>query len=183
MTSLLLSSPPISISHRFFRCRYANLQALLPFPASPPDHPGEHVFMSVKVKSSVITINETCANSRQWWRHLLFPREWRLRKECRNSMNSLLMTCYYPDLFSTSDWQSRGGNLLQPIRATNSSDLGSDMSSVWDICACSSKVIWRGNRWWHREMWTVNRSLRVDSIAESRPWCCVQYLLVFIYWF
>ena len=161
----------------------AKLQALLPFPASPPEHPEELVFMSVEVKNSVVTVNETCENSRQWWRHLLFPRKWRLRKECRNSINPLLITCYYPDLFSTSDWKPREGNLLQPISSTNSSDLGSDTSSVWDICACSSNVISRGNRWWHREMWTVNRSLKVDSIADSRPWCCVHYLLVFMHWF
>ena len=33
-----MSSPPISISHRLFRCR---LQALLSFPAPPPERPGE----------------------------------------------------------------------------------------------------------------------------------------------
>ena len=42
-TSLLMSCPPINILHRLFRCRYSNsrtqLQALLPFPASPPERP------------------------------------------------------------------------------------------------------------------------------------------------
>ena len=45
MTSLLMSSPPISISHQLFRCRYSNsrewFQALLHFPALPPEHPRE----------------------------------------------------------------------------------------------------------------------------------------------
>ena len=45
MTSLLMSSLPISILHQLFRCRYSNprewLQALLPFPALLPEHPRE----------------------------------------------------------------------------------------------------------------------------------------------
>ena len=42
--SSLMSSPPISISHRLFRCRYSNsrdeLQALPPFPAPKTKCPG-----------------------------------------------------------------------------------------------------------------------------------------------
>ena len=45
MMSSLMSSPPISISHRLFRCRYSNsrdeLQALLPFPAPKQECRGE----------------------------------------------------------------------------------------------------------------------------------------------
>ena len=41
MTSLLTSSRPINISHRLFLCRYSNSRAPLPFPAPPPERPGE----------------------------------------------------------------------------------------------------------------------------------------------
>ena len=47
MTSLLMSSAPISISHRRFRSwiqipeTHLLLQALLPFPAPPPERPVE----------------------------------------------------------------------------------------------------------------------------------------------
>ena len=44
-----------------------------------------------------------------------FPTKWRLRNERRNS---ILMTYYYPDLGSASDWSYRVGNLLQPIRSS-----------------------------------------------------------------
>ena len=44
MMSSLMSSPSITISHRFFRCRYSNsrdeLQALPPFPAPKTKCPG-----------------------------------------------------------------------------------------------------------------------------------------------
>ena len=47
MTSLLMSSPPISISYRLFRRRHSNFRdvvakkALLLFPAPPSEHAGE----------------------------------------------------------------------------------------------------------------------------------------------
>ena len=45
MTSLLMSSLPISILHWHFWCRYSNISrdivALLPFPALPPERPEE----------------------------------------------------------------------------------------------------------------------------------------------
>ena len=45
MMSSLMSSPSITISHRFFRCRYSNSrdewQALPPFPAPKQECPGE----------------------------------------------------------------------------------------------------------------------------------------------
>ena len=44
-----------------------------------------------------------------------FSQNWRLRKDCKNS---ILITCHYPDLRSASDWSSREGNLLQPIKST-----------------------------------------------------------------
>ena len=46
MTSFLMSSPPSSISHRLFRCRYSNSRDVVAsspsFPAPPPGHPKEH---------------------------------------------------------------------------------------------------------------------------------------------
>ena len=35
-----------------------------------------------------------------------------------NTRNSILMTCYYSDLGSASDWWFCEGNLLQPIKST-----------------------------------------------------------------
>ena len=44
-----------------------------------------------------------------------FLTKWHVRSE---HINSILMTCSYPDLESASDWSCRVGNLLQPIRST-----------------------------------------------------------------
>ena len=44
-----------------------------------------------------------------------FPAKWRLRNERRDS---ILITRYYPDLGSVSDWSWRERNLPQPIRST-----------------------------------------------------------------
>ena len=46
ITDVLMSSPPISVSHQFFQCRYSGipeteLQALLPFPSRLLECPGE----------------------------------------------------------------------------------------------------------------------------------------------
>ena len=65
-------------------------------------------------------------NSLLWWKLCLrkqptfgdaaigFPATWRLRNERRNST---LMTRHYSDLGRASDWSSRVGNLIQPIRS------------------------------------------------------------------
>ena len=44
-----------------------------------------------------------------------FPAKWRLRNERRDS---ILITRYYPDVGSVSDWSWRVRNLPQPIRST-----------------------------------------------------------------
>ena len=44
-----------------------------------------------------------------------FPAKWRLRNERRDS---ILITRYYPDLGSVSDWSWRERNLPQPMRST-----------------------------------------------------------------
>ena len=44
-----------------------------------------------------------------------FSAKWRLRNKGRNS---ILMTCLYPGLNSSSYWSSHAGNVLQPIRST-----------------------------------------------------------------
>ena len=49
------------------------------------------------------------------------------------------------DLGSASDWPCHG-----KIDSTNQKhypDLGSDVSSVWDLCRRFSDTIWRGNQW------------------------------------
>jgi len=58
---------------------------------------------------TVFKREKTAEISRRW-----FPCEMHLRNERRNS---ILMTRHYPDLGSGSDWSSRVGNLLQPIRS------------------------------------------------------------------
>ena len=55
-----------------------------------------------------------------------FPAKWRLRNERRNS---ILMTCYYPDLGSAYDYFWLDEANFQPIRSTQGPDLGSDTTS------------------------------------------------------
>ena len=74
-----------------------------------------------------------------------------LRNERRNS---ILMTCEYTHLGSTSDWTCREESLPQPIRITTP-DLGSDTSSVQSFCVRFLDVISRANQWQRREMSAV----------------------------
>ena len=60
MTSLLMSSPPISISHRLFRCRYLNSRdvvALFPFPAPLSERPGELAWRLKLVSREISNFN------------------------------------------------------------------------------------------------------------------------------
>ena len=57
-----------------------------------------------------------------WWKQLTFhdatagfPTKWHLRNKRRNS---ILMTCHYPDLGSTSDWLKQISLEAWPIRST-----------------------------------------------------------------
>ena len=57
----------------------------------------------------------------------------------------MLMTRHSPDLGSASDWLNQISHAAQPIRnQKHYSDLGSDVTSVWNFCACFSDVISRG---------------------------------------
>jgi len=73
------------------------------------------------VQSRPITIphfieNLTWENSRHFPpRHHWFPLVMTSKSE---RVNSILMTCHYPDLGSASDWSCCEENLLQPIRST-----------------------------------------------------------------
>ena len=73
------------------------------------------------VQSRPITIphfieNLTRENSRHFPpRHHWFPLVMTSRSV---RLNSILMTCHYPDLGSASDWSCCEGNLLQPVRST-----------------------------------------------------------------
>ena len=68
----------------------------------------------------------------------------------------MLMTRHYRDLGSASDWLNQIFHAAQPIRnQKHYSDLGSDVSSVWNFCACFSDVISGRNHWWHRGMSAV----------------------------
>ena len=59
------------------------------------------------------------------------------------------MMCHYPD--GTSDWPCHVGNCFNQSEVRNHTDLGSDVSSVWNFCACFSGVISQGNQWWRRK--------------------------------
>ena len=67
-----------------------------------------------------------------------FPAKGRLKKKRRNS---ILMTCHYQDLGSASDWLRQILRAARPIRK-HYPDLGTDASSVWNLCARFSDVIW-----------------------------------------
>ena len=82
-------------------------------------------------------------------RHFATPSWLSMRNDLREKRrNSKPMPCYYPDLESASDWSGCAENLPQP-RTTNSS---SDASSVWNLCARFSDVIFRRNQWWRPAM-------------------------------
>ena len=60
MTSFLMKSPPISISHRLFRCRYLNSRdvvALFPFPAPLSERPGELAWRLKVVSREISNFN------------------------------------------------------------------------------------------------------------------------------
>ena len=61
-----------------------------------------------------------------------------LRKHptCRDTTNSTLVTCHYPDLCSASDWLKQSQAL--------SRSAGSNSSWVWNFCSRSPDVILRG---------------------------------------
>ena len=62
----------------------------------------------------------------------------------------ILMTCYYPDLGSTSDWLKICFNQSETLTRSPS-----DTSSVWIFCARFSDITSRGNQWWCSEMSAV----------------------------
>jgi len=54
----------------------------------------------------------------------------------------------YPDFCSASEWLRQISLAAQKaIKQKYFPEQGSDTSSVWNFCACSSDVIWRGNQW------------------------------------
>ena len=56
-----------------------------------------------------------------------------------------LMTCYYPELISASDWSCGVGHFFSTNRK-HYADLGRDASPVWNFCARFSDIISRGNQ-------------------------------------
>ena len=59
MTSLIMSSPPISISHRLSRCRYSNSKDVVASSPSfppPPERPGELALRLVVFQFSFATL-------------------------------------------------------------------------------------------------------------------------------
>jgi len=68
--------------------------------------PASSIILEKRSKKGIAPSFENCTVN---W----FPREMTLRNE-RSIF--ILMTCRFPDLGSASDWSSRLGNLLQPMR-------------------------------------------------------------------
>ena len=61
------------------------------------------------------------------------------------------MTCHYSDLGSTSDWLKQISLAERPIRSTTQI-LVVTRHQYGISHVCSSDVIWRGNKRWHREI-------------------------------
>ena len=92
-----------------------------------------------------------------------FPAKWRLRNERRHS---ILMTHHYQDLRSASDWLEISLNPNQK----HYPDLGSDASSVWNVCARFSAVIWRENQWWALGSASDWLEISLNPNQKHYPW-------------
>ena len=68
-----------------------------------------------------------------------FPAKWRPSNEHRNS---ILMTCYYPDLGGASDWLKQISIAAQPIRSTTL--ISVVIRNQYEICAFVSQTSFRG---------------------------------------
>ena len=67
----------------------------------------------------------------------------------------------YSDFCSASEWLRQISLAAQKaINQKYFPEQGSDTSSVWNFCACSSNVIWRENQW-------RRRVSQVAAIAET----------------
>ena len=97
-----------------------------------------------------------------------FPAKWGLRNERRNS---ILMTCYYPDLTKAPNWSCRVGNLFQQIKST---------TQIWvvtclqyGISGLVSQTSFRGEtsggvvEWWRREMSAIFPGYALVRKAEA----------------
>ena len=75
-----------------------------------------------------------------------FPREM-MSKEQEHKFHTDDLSLY-SDFCSASEWLRQIS--LEAQKAINQKyfpEQGSDTSSVWNFCACSSNVIWRENQW------------------------------------
>ena len=77
-----------------------------------------------------------------------FPMKWHPRNECRNF---ILMSHHYPDLDSALNF-NQSTIFWLVVNLKHFPDLGSDMSSVWNFCACYSGVISLENRQCQRDV-------------------------------
>ena len=86
-----------------------------------------------------------------------FLRERRLRNERRNS---ILMTCHYPDLGTTSDWFKQISQVARPIRSTN---------QIWVATRHQYGI---SAQWWRREQSHPTRTLcKGPLIGVSKSKC------------
>ena len=81
-----------------------------------------------------------------------FPPKWHLRNDHRNS---ILMTCHYPCLGSTSDWLRQISHAARPIRSTTQIWVVTDHQ--YGISSLVSQTSFQslGNQSWHRKMSAV----------------------------
>ena len=94
-----------------------------------------------------------------------FPAKWRPRNDFRNSM---LLTCYYPDLGCASDWLAAREICLN--QSEHYPHRGSDTSSVWNFCSRFSDVISRWNQFWRREMSACFSGLFIAIKQQRASW-------------
>ena len=119
--------------------------------------------------------------SQRWWgvawensRHFATPSWLSKRNDVwEKRRNAKPMPCYYPDLESASDWSGCEENLPQP----STTNLSTDASSVWNLCARFSDVISRENLWWRPALQAV--FLGSDGGEPISYVSCVSLALIF----
>ena len=93
----------------------------------------QQIYFVAQRTPSFTTRFDACIRSRTG-----FPAKWRVRNEQRNS---ILMTRYYPDLDSASDWLKQISHAARPIKNTTQIWVVTAASSVSKFCASFWNVI------------------------------------------
>ena len=138
MTSMPISSPPISISHRLFRCRYSNSRNVVASSASfsrpPPEWPEE---LARKLRCQVLTDHPLPGWALNWCVHtfsinseaihcfaydnLLLPQRFKIASDKAKYCNSVESYIVYPRSephfydVNTQDLSTRAPGVYSPI--------------------------------------------------------------------